>query len=427
MTAKRVVIVGGGIIGLSTALYALRRGHGVTIIERAAPPGQGCALGSSGMIVPSHFVPLAAPGMVALGLKWMLDPESPFYIRPRASLDLLRWGWRFMRAANAAHVARAAPLLRDLHLASRAGYEEWADEFHDAFGLVRKGLLMLCKTEHGLREEAKTADVARQLRVPAEVLDRNETETLEPALRLDIAGAVYYPRDCHLTPELLIAALTRAVSVAGAELLWETTVTRWHTGGERVERVETNRGDVHGEINADEFVLAAGVSSSGIAEPLGVHLPMQAGKGYSMTLPSPPRLPSICAILTEARVAITPMGSALRVGGTMEILAADANSNAVSPARVRGITRSVPEYFPDFSTEDFRDAPVWSGLRPCSPDGLPYLGRFRRYANLSAATGHSMMGVSLAPITGKLMAEILSDEKPSIDIGLLNPDRYPSR
>jgi len=423
VTAKRIVIVGGGIVGLSTALYALRRGHRVTIIERAAPPGRGCALGSSGMIVPSHFVPLAAPGMVALGLKWMLEPESPFYIRPRASLELLRWGWRFMCAANAAHVARAAPLLRDLHLASRACYEEWSDEFHDAFGLVRKGLLMLCKTEHGLREEVKTADVARQLGVPAEVLDRNATEALEPALRFDIAGAVYYPRDCHLTPEPLIAALTRAVSEAGAELLWETTVTRWHTSGGRVERVETNRGDIAG----NEFVLAAGVSSSGIAEPLGVHLPMQAGKGYSITLQSPPRLPSICAILSEARVAITPMGSALRIGGTMEILAADANSDAVDPARVRGITRSVPEYFPDFSAEDFRDAPVWSGLRPCSPDGLPYLGRFGRYANLSAATGHSMMGVSLAPITGKLMAEILSDEKPSIDIGLTNPDRYPSR
>jgi len=423
MTPKSVVIVGGGIVGLSTALYALRRGHRVTILDRAAPPGGGCALGSAGMIVPSHFVPLAAPGMVGLGLKWMLSPESPFYIRPRASLELIRWGWRFMRAANAAHVARSAPLFRDLHLASRGCYEEWSDEFGDAFRLVKKGLLMLCKTEHGLREEAKTADVARKLGVPAEVLDRNATGALEPALRFDVAGSVYYPRDCHLSPELLIAALTRAVTDAGAELLWETTVTRWHTSRGRVERVETNRGDVGG----DEFVLAAGVWSSDIAEQLHVHLPMQAGKGYSITLQAPPRLPSICAILSEARVSLTPMGSALRIGGTMEVIAADANSNAVDPARVRGITRSVPEYLPDFRADDFRDAAVWSGLRPCSPDGLPYLGRFARYGNLSAATGHSMMGVSLAPITGKLMAEILSDEKPSIDIGLLQPDRYPSR
>lgn len=417
---KKIVIIGGGIVGLSTALYAVRRGHRVTILERAAPPGGGCALGSAGMIVPSHFVPLAAPGMVALGLKWMLQPESPFYIRPRPSLDLLRWGWRFMRAANAKHVERCAPLLRDLHLASRAAYEEWSDEFRDAFGLAKKGLLMLCKTEHGLHEEARVAEAARRLGVPAEVLDRNAVEALEPALRFDVAGAVYYPRDCHLSPEPLMASLTHAVTEAGAELSWETTVTRWHTHGGRVERVETIRGDVDG----DEFVLAAGAWSSDIAEQLGVHVPMLAGKGYSITLQSPPRLPSICAILTEARVAVTPMGSALRVGGTMEITAADANSGAVNPARVRGITRSIPEYFPDFRAEDFREAPVWSGLRPCSPDGMPYLGRFARYANLSAATGHSMMGVSLAPVTGRLMAEILSGEKPSIDIGLLNPDRF---
>lgn len=420
MTSKKIVIAGGGIVGLSTALYAARRGHRVTILERSAPPGGACALGSAGMIVPSHFVPLAAPGMVALGLKWMLKPESPFYIRPRASLDLIRWGWRFMRAANAEHVKKSAPLLRDLHLASRALYEEWSDEFHDVFGLVKKGLLMLCKSEHGLREEANAAEAARQLGVPAEVLDRKATEALEPALRFDIAGAVYYPRDCHLTPEPLIAALTRAVQSEGVELLWETTPSRWITSGTRVDRVETNRGDVAG----DEFVLAAGVWSSGIAEQLRVHVPMQAGKGYTLTLQAPPRLPSICAILTEARVAVTPMGTALRVGGTMEVIPADQKSGEVNPARVRGITRSVPDYFPDFSADNFRDVPVWSGLRPCSPDGLPYLGRFARYANLSAATGHSMMGVSLAPITGKLMAEILSDERPSLDVNLLDPDRY---
>ncbi|HEX2836269.1 MAG TPA: FAD-dependent oxidoreductase [Thermoanaerobaculia bacterium] len=418
--SKQIVIVGGGIIGLSVALYAARRGHRVTIVERGAPPGGACALGSAGMIVPSHFIPLAAPGMVRLGLKWMLSPESPFYIRPRASLDLLRWGWNFMRAANAAHVTRSAPLLRDLHFASRAAYEEWSDEFRDAFGLARKGLLMLCRTEHGLREEAHVAELARALGVPAEVLDRDATEALEPAMRFDVAGAVYYPRDCHLTPEALVNVLVHAVQCAGVDLRWETTPSRWITANGRVQRIETNRGDLAG----DEFVLAAGVWSSDVAKQLGVRVPMQAGKGYTITLQTPPRLPSICAILTEARVAVTPMGGALRVGGTMELIAADEHASVVNPARVRGITNAIPQYFPEFKSDDFRDAPVWSGLRPCSPDGMPYVGRFARYANLSAATGHSMMGVSLAPVTGRLMAELLSDEKPSIDIRALSPDRY---
>jgi D-amino-acid dehydrogenase len=417
MSAKKVVIIGGGIVGLATAYYAARRGHRVTILERDARPGGGCALGSAGMIVPSHFIPLAAPGMVALGLKWMLDRESPFHVRPRFSRSLFSWGWRFMRAANAAHVARSAPLLRDLHLASRACYEEWSEELGD-IGLVRKGLLMLCKSEHGLSEEEKTAAMARGLGIAAECLTRRETEALEPSLRFDIAGAVYYPRDCHLTPDRLLAALRDAVADAGVEIAWETVPARWRIEGDRIASITTDRGEV---IRGDEYVLAAGVRSTNVGEQLGVRLPMQAGKGYSMTLASPSRLPAICAILSEARVAVTPMGTSLRIGGTMELGVLD---ESIDPARVRGIVRAVPRYFPDFRADDFRDLSVWCGLRPCSPDGLPYLGRFTRYTNLSAATGHSMMGLSLAPITGKLMAEVLSDEDPSIDIGALSPERY---
>lgn len=421
MTKKHIVIIGGGVIGLAIADAAARRGHRITILERSARPGTSCALGSAGMIVPSHFIPLAAPGAVALALKWMWNHESPLYIRPRLSLDLLAWGWRFLRTANAAHVERAAPLLRDLQLASRASFQDWSSRFHDAFGLTTKGLLMLCRTDDGLHEEATTADLARSLGIPADVLTPAQTATLEPAMRFDIAGSVYYPRDCHLAPELLVAALIRSVEDAGVEIAWETAPKRWRVTGDRVTAVETgNR-----TIEADEFVLAAGVWSSDIAEQLGVDVAMQAGKGYSLTLPAPPRLPEICAILTEARVAVTPMGSSLRIGGTMEIVGTpDGADTCVNAARVRGITRAMTQYCPDFTLEDFRDVPVWSGLRPCSPDGLPYLGRFVRYVNLSAATGHGMMGVSLAPITGTLMAEILSDEAPSIAIGALSPDRH---
>lgn len=421
MTAKRIVIVGGGIVGLSIAYYAARHGHRVTVLERGARPGESCALGSAGMIVPSHFIPLAAPGAVSLALKWMWNRESPFYIRPRLSLDLLTWGWRFLRAANEAHVARSAPLLRDLHLASRACFEEWSETFADAFDLSKKGLLMLCKSEHGLCEEAKTAEMARSLGVPADVLTPSETAALEPGMRFDVAGAVYYPRDCHLTPERLVASLCRAVEEAGVEIAWETKPGRWRLAGKRVAGIEADDRVIEG----DEIVIAAGIWSSELADQLGVRLPMQAGKGYSITLSSPPRLPEICAILTEARVAITPMGTSLRAGGTMEITATPSDLDAhIDPARVRGITRAVTEYCPEITADHFRDAPVWTGLRPCSPDGLPYVGRIASYENLSAATGHSMMGVSLAPITGKLMAEILSDEQPSIDIRALRPDRF---
>jgi D-amino-acid dehydrogenase len=188
-------------------------------------------------------------------------------------------------------------------------------------------------------------------------------------------------------------------------------------------RTDTGGGKGEGEIEADEFVLCAGVWSEPLARELGLSLPLMAGKGYSLTLPRPPRRPHLPAILTEARVAVTPMGESLRVGGTMELTSRD-QAGRIAPARVQGIVSSVARYYPELTPDDFRGVPAWSGLRPCSPDGLPYLGRFARFDNLSAATGHSMMGMSLGPVSGKLMAEILCGEPPSLDVSALSPDRY---
>ena len=416
-SSKHVLIVGSGVIGLATAYYLARRGHRVTILDRTGPEHQGCSFGNAGMIAPSHFIPLAAPGMVALGLKWMWNPESPFYIKPRLDWDLLSWGWKFFCAANVAHVARSAPLLRDLNLASRSCFEELAALPGNDFGLVQKGLLMLCKTDHALDEEAKIAEQARQLGLPAEVMDARQTAALEPHVRMDILGSVYFPKDCHLSPGLFMGGLRKLIESAGVSISWNTEVRGWRLSGDRIHAAVTDRG----EFTADEFAICGGSWSPALARQVGLRLPMQAGKGYSLTLPTPRQLPALCAILAEARLAATPMGSSLRFGGTMEIAGLNAEIN---PVRVRGIIKSVPRYFPDFSPEDFRGIQPWCGLRPCSPDGLPYVGRVRSFANLSVAAGHAMLGLSLGPITGRLMSEILSDEKPSIDITLLKPERH---
>ncbi|MCW3098644.1 MAG: dadA [Chthonomonadaceae bacterium] len=415
--SKSVLIVGGGVIGLCTAYYAMQKGHTITIVERGAAQHDSCSLGNAGMIVPSHFVPLAAPGMVAYGLRVMWNPESPFYVRPRLSLDLMKWGWLFWRAANAAHVARSGPLLRDLNLESRRCYEEFAARSDNAFGLVQKGLLMLCKTEQTLHEEAELVEKAHQLGLKAEVLDARQTAQRDPGVTMNVAGSVYFAQDCHLTPQKFVAELTRALEAGGAQFHWETALTGWRVGSGKIEAVQTTKG----ELTADEYVLAGGSWSSEVVKGLRLNLPMQAGKGYSVTLPNPRQQPELCSIFTEARVAVTPMGNTLRFGGTMEITGLD---ETINPARVQGIIKSIPNYFPEFNVEEFRDLPVWRGLRPCSPDGLPYIGRFGRYSNLSAATGHSMMGLSLGPVTGKLMGELLSEEKPSIVLDALSPDRY---
>jgi D-amino-acid dehydrogenase len=414
-TAKHVVVIGAGVIGVCSAFYLARRGYKVTVVDRDEPAHEGCSFGNAGMVVPSHFVPLATPGMVALGLKWMWNPESPFWVKPRLSPELLGWGWKFWRAANARKVAEAAPLLRDLHVASRAAFEELS--IGGDFGLVKKGLLMLCQTEHAFEEEKKAAELARQLGVPAEVLDAQGAARLEPNLRMKIAGAVYFPNDCHLPPGRFMHSMRQRLAKSGVEFRWSTEVTHFQRSGNRIEGIETAQGTLRG----DEYVLCGGSWSSVIGQQLDLRLPMQAGKGYSLTLPKPQYLPEICAILCEARVAVTPMGDTLRFGGTMEIAGLNEDIN---PVRVQGIIKSALRYYPDLRAEDFAGVKPWCGLRPCSPDGMPYIGRPARYSNLTIATGHAMMGLSLGPVTGQLVADILSNTKASIDISRLNPDRY---
>jgi D-amino-acid dehydrogenase len=276
---------------------------------------------------------------------------------------------------------------------------------------------MLCKSQHSLEDEAKTAEQARNLGIPAEVLTAAQTASLDPNVTMDIAGSVYFPLDCHFSPERFMAALHIAAANSGVQFNWETEVKGWQTTAGTVSSIETDKGI----LSADEYVLCGGSWSPGIARGLELNIPTQAGKGYSLTLAKPPELPSICSIFTEARVAVTPIGSALRIGGTMEIAGLN---EEINPVRVQGIIKAVPNYYPKFKPEHFAGIRPWCGLRPCSPDGLPYLGRTRRYTNLLLATGHAMMGMSLGPITGKLVSQLLSDETPAVNIDQLSPDRY---
>ena len=415
--SKHVLVVGAGVIGLCSALYCALRGFSVTVVDRHGEQRDGCSFGNTGMIVPSHFVPLAAPGMVAQGLKWMFDPAAPFHIEPRLSWDLLCWGLRFARACSARHVRRAGPVLRDLALASRACYEDLAATQND-FALARTGVLMLCKSTHALEEERRVAAQANALGMPAEVLTPAETAALEPGVKMDIAGAVRYPLDCNLVPERLIAALQRHAANCGVRFLWNTGVSQWHVEGDRVRAVA---GPGTAQLEADAFVLAAGSWSPRLARALGLELPMQAGKGYSLTWPRPPLLPQHCAVLVEARIAVSPMDGALRFGGTMEMAGLD---ERVNPIRVRSMVAAIPKYYPGIDPADLTGIEPWRGLRPCSPDGLPYLGRTARYSNLLIATGHAMMGVSLGPISGKVVAQLLAGDAPALDLALLSPDRY---
>ncbi|MCB8933173.1 MAG: FAD-dependent oxidoreductase [Fimbriimonadaceae bacterium] len=414
---SRVVVIGAGIVGLCSAREMVRRGHEVAVIDRGARDQHNCSWGNLGMIVPSHFEPLAAPGMVGYGLRMLANPESPFGFHVPPSPALLAWAWRFWRAATSAHVERASPVLARMHLASLDLTRDLLKELGGDFGFVEHGLLTLCKTAARLDAEAALAEHGRAFGMTVDVLDRAALREREPGVDMDVVGAVHYRNDAHLEPGLLTEALVKDLEARGVCFHWSTDALGFEQDGSDVRAVRTSAGIVEG----DRFVVAGGVESEGLAAELGVRIPLVGGKGYTMTVEDPPQLPKASVILAEARVAATPMRGAFRIGGTMEIGAGDLS---VSHRRVAGIRRSFCDYFPAFSEATFAGVPVWAGRRPLTPDGLPCLGVAPRFSNCAIACGHAMMGFSLGAVSGRLVAQLLEGEPHAVPLDLFGPDRF---
>ena len=408
---KEILIVGGGVIGLSIGYSLTKRGHAVRVVEQDPELKNSCSSGNAGMIVPSHFIPLAAPGVISQGLKWMLNPKSPFFLRPRLDPALARWIWLFMRHSNQQHVTNSETLLRDLSLASRQLHVQLSEE--ENFPLVQKGLLILCKSQAGLDEETEVAEAAHRLGLEAEVCNSTRLHELEPNANIKAQGGVWFPQDCHLDPHDFLNALRNGITKNDGKIIHAQIKSLIDDKG-----AVTDTGE---KLTADTTILAGGIDTLNLTKQLGLKLPMQGGKGYSLTLPSPSRNPHLCSLLKEGRVAVTPMGDQLRVAGTMEICGSD---TSVSKARLSGIIESFCSFYPEFNDSQFSELETWVGLRPCSPDGLPYIGKIPSHNNLIIATGHSMMGLSLAPITGELVAQLVDNETPSINLSALNPTRF---
>lgn len=412
----KVTIIGGGIIGLCTAYYLQQKGAEVSIVDKNDFAG-GTSHGNAGMIVPSHFIPLAAPGVIAQGIRWMFSSTSPFYIKPRFDLDLFAWLWRFYRSSNQAHVQRSMPVLRDFNLWSKSLYNEMAQSGLP-FSYEEKGLLALYKTEERAKEEIETAHLAHTLGLEAEVLDARQVSALETGVQTNVYGGIFFPGDAHLYPNQLLKCLMDYLTQHGTTFLPNTNIEQIEISNGRIQGIRSQGGAV---TEADVFVIAAGAWTPHLLRKLGKRLLLQDGKGYSVTLFSPPRRPTIPTILTEARVAITPMGADLRIGGTLEI---SNMSPAINKDRLRGILDAMPNYYPGFEVPMPSLNTVWHGFRPCPPDGLPYIGTLRPFHNLYLATGHAMMGLSLGPATGKAVSELIMGGKSSFDLKLFDPERF---
>lgn len=414
----KVIVIGGGIIGLSSAYFLHQTGHEVTVIDQTDMLNN-CSYGNAGYVCPSHFIPLATPGVVKQGLRWMLNDTSPFYVQPRFSKSLIEWGWQFMRSATPEKVEKTAVPLRDIALFSQHIYETLAAQPNFHFSYEHKGLLEIFQTEKGADHAKHTVEKAHQLGlIDTELLDYSALQAKEPQTKINALGAIYFKCDAHLYPNKLMAQLLQYLKNSGVALLINEAVKGFHTEHQQIKSIVTAKAT----YEADAYVLATGSWSRELAAQLRFSIPLMPGRGYSVTLENSPYHINYPAILLEGRAALTPMDSnKIRFGGTMEITT---TSTPPKIKRVAGLLQAVQRFYPYFKIPVPPVEQIWYGFRPCSADGLPYIGRPKQWKNLVVATGHSMLGLSLGAGTGKLVTEIINEQKSSIALDAFRVNRF---
>ena len=409
-----VIVIGGGVIGVCSAYYLAEQGIQVSVIERG-DIASGCSGANAGLIVPSHSIPLAAPGVLSQGLRWMLKPESPFYIKPRFDPSLLYWLWKFRKACRKQQMHQRIRVLRDLNFASSDLFEHLILDESLTCNYRQDGWLMTYKTDKGFQKALGEARLLQSYDVEAKILNADETSEMEPTLNPQIVGGIFFPKDAHLNPKKFAQALVGRLREQGTTIHAQTEVLDLETSHGSITTVRTTRGD----FRPKQVVIAAGAWSVGIVRNLGLKLPVQSAKGYSISMKRPEACPSIPLYLSEANVAVTPLEDVLRFAGTLELVGMDVTINN---RRVNAIVRAAEDYL--IPMENLESAEIWRGLRPCSPDGLPIIDRFPGYKNLIIATGHCMLGISLAPITGKLVSQLVCEQAPDVNLTPLRVTRF---
>lgn len=408
-----VLVIGGGAIGLATALALLEAGRGVRVLE-AATAGSGASHGNCGTITPSHAPPLAAPGVVAQALRWMFTPDAPLYLKPRVDPALWHWLLRFAARCNLRDWRRStrsrAALLDD----ARARLVDWVGRYRLDCEFEEAGLDYVFRDPRLCQRYVDECVALAEFGIAAQVFDGAAYEREEPAMLPGVAGAIRFPGDARLRPDRYVAELARAVRERGGLVEEQCRVERLEPTADGV-RLATARGVRRGR----EAVIALGAWTPAFARALGVKAPIQPGKGYSITYSRPACVPRRPMLLKDRSVCVTVWDSGFRLGSTMEFSGHD---DALNPTRLAALERGAREFLRDPVGPEVQER--WCGWRPMTWDDLPLLGRAPGHRHVWLAAGHGMLGISMSTATGQLMADLMTGRAPAFDPAPYRPERF---
>jgi len=402
----RAVVIGGGVIGVACAYYLSKSGWHVTLLDRGRIGG-GCSHANCGLVCPSHVLPLAVPGAIRGALGALLQRNPPFSIKARLDPALWSWLFRFARRCNVPDMLKAGHACQALLDSSMALYERLLRVEAIDCEWEKRGLLFVYQTKREFDRFARTdALLGEHFHLPARLIAADELTAFEPALKPGLAGGYYYEHDAHLRPDRLLSEWRAVLETHGVKILENCEFKGFVSNNSRAVCAVTS----NGEIEADAFVVATGAWTPLLARQIGCRVPIQPGKGYSLTMPRPAVCPRVPLILVEHYVAVTPMQSGYRLGSTMEFAGYD---SSIRQQRLDLLRIGAAACLRDPYCEPVQEA--WYGWRPMTYDSIPIIERSPRCENLFIAAGHNMLGLSMAPATGKLVAELVTGHPPHVD------------
>lgn len=413
---QNVLVIGGGVIGVACAHYLQEHGFRVTVIDRGKI-GAECSRGNCGLVCPSHVLPLAEPGAIGSAAASILKPGGPFLIKPRIDLSMWKWMANFAKRCNEDDMLESARAIQPLLTSSLQLYEELVLQHDLRCEFEKQGLLFVYRNRGPLDSyDATNQLLTSKFDEPARKMSGTELSDFEPSLKPGLSGAWYFEHDAHLRPDRLMHAWREQLTERGVKFVEERSLEAFDVDSGTVKFATASSES----FQADRFVVATGARTPQLAPVLGHRMPIQPGKGYSITVPRPAVCPTYPMIFPERRVAVTPMESGMRLGSIMEFTGYD---ETIKPERLRLLTAAAAEYLVDVQLDESWPE-KWFGWRPMTYDSTPIVGKCPGFSNVYLATGHNMLGLSMAPATGRLIAELLAGKEPHIPIAPYAASRF---